>query len=156
MSATKDHRAGDQRGFTLLELMVAIGILVFGVTTLIGVLSVGVATRRGAEQRARAALLAEQVLHRIATETLATAPVPEQPDDGLELPPLRVDRVDGYPGMKYGVEFVVDPVLPELVLARVTVSWLDQGEDQGQEFQRVIQRTVPFSQRVAARRGRQP
>ena len=60
-------------GFTLLELMAAMGIFVFGLTALIGVLTIGVGTRRGAEMRTRAVLLADRVLHRIETETLVTA-----------------------------------------------------------------------------------
>ena len=65
------ERSGRQCGFTLLELLAAMGILVFGVTTLIGVLGIGISQRRGAEMRTRAVMVTEQVLHRIETQILA-------------------------------------------------------------------------------------
>ena len=146
-----------QDGFTLLELMVAIGILVFGLTSLLGVLTVGVSTRRSAEQRSRAVLLAEQAIQHIETEVLAKAVLPEEYDEDtdLEIAPVTVTDIDGYPNMKYTVEFEIDPELPELVLARVRVSWREQGENVGQVFHRVLFREAPYSQRVAQRRGRQ-
>ena len=140
-------------GFTLLELMAAMGIFVFGLTALIGVLTIGVGTRRGAEMRTRAVLLADRVLHRIETETLVTAALPHEfEDDDLAIERVEQLQVDGFPGMKYSVEFEVEPELPELVLVRIRVSWLEEGEDRAQEFVRILPREVPFSRRVAERR----
>ena len=105
--------------------------------------------------RTRAVLVTEQVLHRIETQILAeTPPLPEEidSDEALAVEPLEEREVDGFPGIKYTVEFSTDPELPELVLARIRVSWLEQGEDQAQEFLRVLPREVPFSLRVDARR----
>ena len=139
-------------GFTLLELMAAMGIFVFGLTALIGVLTIGVGTRRGAEMRTRAVLLADRVLHRIETETLVAAELLDEfEDDDLAIERIDQLQVDGFPGMKYSVEFAVEAEWPELVLARIRVSWLEEGEGRGQEFVRILPREVPFSRRVAER-----
>lgn len=145
---------GAAGGFTLLELMAAIGILVFGVTTLIGVLGFGIGQRRGAEMRSRAVLLADRVLHEIEIGTLADAPLPDEIEESSQLAIERLEarEIEGFPGMQYTAEFTVDPATPELVLVRIKVSWLDQGESQAQEFLRVLAREVPFSERVARRR----
>src|SRR5690606_34489144 len=143
-----------QGGFTLLELMVAIGVLAFGITTLLGVLSVGVGSRRGSEMRARSVLLVERVFHDLETRVLPEHDWLELAEDAdLAIPELRIDGVEGFPGMRCVVRFDIDPEHPELVLARVRVSWLDDGEETGEEFRRILPRDTPFSQRVASRRS---
>ncbi|MBK8978075.1 MAG: prepilin-type N-terminal cleavage/methylation domain-containing protein [Planctomycetes bacterium] len=143
-----------QAGFTLLELMLAMGILTFGITAVLGVLSVGVDSRRTAEMRGRAVVLAERIVQEVERATLAEHPLPDEfVDEDLAIPTLVVEEVDGFPGMRYSVEFVTDPTRPDLVLLKIRVAWLEQGADQGVELRRIVPRQVPFSLRVAARRN---
>ncbi|MCC6673274.1 MAG: type II secretion system protein [Planctomycetes bacterium] len=130
-------------GFTLVEMMAAVGILAFGMSALIGVLSAGVSGRRNAEAQSRAVALAGHVLFELE-ERYLRAPRPGDP------PPadLAVDRVDGYPGMRYTVRFVADEEHPELILARVRVQWRQQGEVQSEEFQRILPLHESYSVRV--------
>lgn len=133
-------------GFTLVEMMLAIGILVVGAASLIGVFGVGVATRAGSERRERAVQLADQVLFRLERDVLG----PRGPDGRWpELPPLRVESPDGFPGMRYEVEFVTDERVEELVLARIHVRWNEQGQPASTTFQRVLRRAEPFPRRIA-------
>ena len=150
------RRSADrQGGFTLLELLIALGILSFGITALIGVLSVGVGTRRGAEMRTQAVLLSDQILHHIQERIFADHPIPQEFSDeqDLAIDPVVVDQIDGFAGLRYSVSFVVDVERPDLVLAIIRVSWRDQGEDVGQEFRRILPRAAPFSYRVRNRHG---
>ena len=145
-----EHRvvpAARAAGFTLVEMMVAIGILAFGITALIGVLTVGVATRRSSEQKARSVLLAEQVVHHLREQVFATAP----PAAGARppLPTLEDKSLPGFPGTTVSVEFTADPADPELVLAKIAIRWRDQGEVVAEEFQHLLVREEPFSRRVA-------
>jgi prepilin-type N-terminal cleavage/methylation domain-containing protein len=142
-------------GFTLLELLVALGLLVFGATTLIGALTVGVDTRRGTEMRARAVLLADQVLHHVEQDLLDAQPIPAdwRTAEELQLPTEEVEVVDGFPGMRYAVSFRTSPERPDLCLATVRVAWRDQGEDAGQVFQRLLPRARPLARRVESRRN---
>ncbi len=144
----RTHR--HERGFTLVEMMVAIGILLFGVTTLVGVLGVGVATRRSAEQQLRAARLVDQVLYRLETQYL-----PSIPPESEEIPPLEVDAPEGFPEMKYRVDFAFDPKQPLVVLATISMRWREQGEAIGVEYRRVMFRETPFPQRVQRLRSKQ-
>ncbi len=143
-----------QGGFTLLELLIAAGILTFAVTALLGALSIGVGTARSAEMRDRAALLADTALQEVVAGILPQHPIPEdwQKAEDLAIPPVTVDGVDGFPDMKYSVTFRVDPERPEVVLAEIDVSWREQGEFGGQVFRRILPRESPLPARVAALR----
>ena len=63
-----DGMTRPQGGFTLVEMMLALAILVFGVSALAGSLLTGVSMRRGSEMRFRADALVNQAIHRIQEE----------------------------------------------------------------------------------------
>lgn len=142
-------------GFTLLELLVAAAILTFAVTTLLGALSMGVGTARGAEMRSRAVLLADRALQEVVTGILAEHPIPVewQGAQDLAIPEATFEGVDGFPDMKYSVRFQVDPDRPEVVLIEIDVTWREQGELGGQVFRRIVPREAPLPVRVAGRRS---
>ena len=131
-----------REGFTLVEMMVAMGILIMGVTSLIGLLTVAVSTRYRAELRSRAVLIADQVLQDIEENALGR----DGPDS--ELSQVVVESVDGFPGMGYTVDFVIDESHPDLVLAQVRVGWRQQGSELEQVFWRLLRREQPFRARV--------
>lgn len=130
-------------GFTLVEMMVALGILVMGMTSLIGLFTAAVATRYSAELRTRAAAVAEEVLRDIQEEVLAR-------DDGQqpEIPSLGPQPVEGLPAMRYWVDFIIDPQHPDLVMAEVRIGWSEQGAELEQIFRRILPREQPFRERV--------
>ena len=134
-----------ERGFTLVELMLAMAILVFGVTALAGSLLTGVGMRRGSEMRFRATALVDYAIQDIQEKVFPRCQDPSEPLAGFtrEDPP-------GYPGMKYTVEFIEDLERPGVVLAKIKVSWRDQGEFIGETFRRILLRCDPFSRRVSA------
>jgi len=142
----------EQQGFTLLEMLAAMAILAIGITSLLGALSAGLSTRRSAEQRNRAALLADQVIVELRTRGLATLGEAGEADVGdEEIAPIIVTGIEGYPGMKYSVRFVTDPEHSDLILARIRISWMHQGDDVGVEFLRLLPRSPTLSQRVEKR-----
>ena len=55
--------------------------------------------------------------------------------------------------MQYTVEFVEDPSHPQVVLARVKISWREQGEKVAEEFERILIREKPFSRRITNIKG---
>ncbi len=158
MSPAKTEQQADQQaGFTLIEMMMALAILTFGLSSLIGVLSVGVGTRRDAEMRSRATMLAGQVFQTVQRDIISNNVVSsfvsgDEDEQDSEIEAVDVDDIFDFPGLKYRVEFKTDPENPKLVLVTVRVSWLEQGENVGHEFQRVMVREKMFSQRVASRR----
>ena len=142
-------------GFTLVEMMVAMAILVFGLTTLVGVLSVGVDTRRGAERMTRGVELVERIVHRIETEIVPAFVLPdadgEVSADALAIPMVTDGRVAGYPLLAYDVTFETDVSMPHMVLARIGVRWREQGVEQSETFYRLLRRAAPAAVRRAKR-----
>ena len=134
-----------EAGFTLVEMMLAMAILVFGVTALAGSLLTGIGMRRGSEMRFRATALVDYAIQDIQEEIFARSQDPSKPLADF----TRVDP-PGYPGMKYTVEFIRDLERPGVVLAKIKVSWRDQGELVGETFRRILLRRDPFSRRVSA------
>ncbi len=51
--------------------------------------------------------------------------------------------------MRYTVVFVEDTFSPQVVLARVRISWREQGEAVAEEFERILVRETPFSRRIS-------
>jgi prepilin-type N-terminal cleavage/methylation domain-containing protein len=146
----RDPRRPDpaQSGFTLAEMLVALAILVFGLTALAGSMTVGVSTRRGTEMRFRAVNMVDFVVRDLRENHLVAHP----PDAG-PLPDTRSDELEVFPGMKYVVKFVEDPDHPLVVLARIQISWREQGESVAEQFERVLIRERPFSQRISQLQG---
>lgn len=136
-----------EQGFTLLEILTALAILIIGVTSLLGALSLGLETRRGAEQRSRAVLLADQVIQDLRSRGTVSAASPVD----LSIDAIAVTNIDGFPGMKYSVQFVTEPEHPNLLLARIRISWNRQGSDVGIEFMHLLPRSIPLSKRVELR-----
>lgn len=147
-----------QSGFTITEILIAMGILMFGAVSLLGVLGVGVSTHRSAEQHNAAVHLAERVLQRLQEDIvpralLASAAAGPEAEFKLAAVDSTPQDVAGCPGMRYRVEFTQDPEQPTLVLAKVRVMWLEQGDAQAVDFQRILVSHVPFSQRIARLRA---
>ena len=59
----------------------------------------------------------------------------------------------GFPGMRWSATATVDDGAPTLWLVKLTVQWLDGGENTTAEFLRVIPRQLPLRERVIAFRG---
>ncbi|HLQ36445.1 MAG TPA: type II secretion system protein [Planctomycetota bacterium] len=134
-------------GFTLVEMLVALAILLVGVSSILATMSTGVDLRRTSDGRLQAELLAETALQRAQQQSFQKKADAHDPLD-LQLQPLQDLEAEGFPGMRYGVSFTEDPARPDLVLARVQVRWLEQGEDVQAEFLRVLPKQEPFGTRV--------
>ena len=144
-----------EQGFTLLEVLVAMGIFIVGATTLIGVLGVGASSRRGTELRARASFWHEELFRRVEDEILPEYPLPDgwESGDDLAIPGIDGEEVDGDLDLNYSVEFTTSPERPALVLVTLRISWLDSGDRSAVVLRRLMTRDAPLLQRVQTRRG---
>ncbi len=146
----------NQRGFTLTEMLVALSIMLFGLTAIAGSMMMAVSTRRSAELRFKAVHMIDHVFHYLQEDYF----VEHDPDSG---PLLAIGlnaqgqstpvEVPGYPGMKYTVKFIEDPDHAQVVLAQVYISWKEQGEEVAERFDRVMIREKPFSYRISQLTG---
>ena len=149
LHADRPHE-GTERGFTLTEMLVALAILIFGLTALAGSMTVGVSERRGSEMRFRAIHMVDRVFHDLREKYF----LEKDPDTGpLQATPRT--EVPGYPGMQYTAKFKEDPDDPQVVLARVEITWKEQGERIAEVFERIMIREKPFSRRISAIVGTQ-
>ncbi|HEX5054062.1 MAG TPA: prepilin-type N-terminal cleavage/methylation domain-containing protein [Planctomycetota bacterium] len=142
-----EPRARAEAGFTLVEMMAALAILLFGITALIGALTSSVAQRRTTDARLETTALCDYALMRLREEAIhlregATS------DLDLELVPLQDQTAPDFPGMRWSAKAIVDEDRPDVWLVRLEVRWFDEGDDVTQEFLRVLPRQQPLRARV--------
>lgn len=157
-----------QAGFTLLEIMVALGVLAIGASAAFALLVAAASAGRRAEHHVNAALLADTVIDDLKADVtfdldlsdlpLASAVLAEQEQNG-PLPPgsptapnpetryVRRDAVSpSYPDYKYDVAItpIAGPVpdQPWEFLIEVEVRWSDQGQRRNALFSAILVRTV--------------
>ncbi|MBM3962879.1 MAG: type II secretion system protein, partial [Planctomycetes bacterium] len=76
-----------EAGFTLAEMLAALGILLFGVTSLLAAMASSIGQRRSADARLETTALVEHVVHRAMHECVALRDGSSSPVD-LEFRPL--------------------------------------------------------------------
>ena len=150
-------------GFTIIEVVLAMGILLLGMTSILGMLSFGAALSRTAQLRASAAAAAEAVVLDLE-ETLF--PLLEDPDTGQLVvgePRKVVDRpVPGHPGILYSATAEPDPSSASSLSAAsgqplgnptryrvdVHMRWTSSGQARSRVFTTLLLREVPFGERM--------
>ncbi len=109
-----------QRGYTLIEIIVAFAILALGLTLLLGTLSGATRQVRAAGDAGRAALHAQSLL-----DELANLPQPQQRDGELEQGRYRW-RLDVEPWQDPSAQNAASPIDPnaaQLMHLRLRVEW---------------------------------
>jgi len=143
----KDPRRAQQAGFTLAEMLAALGILLFGVTALLGALSSSISQRRTTDARQELTALCELAMHRVQHEAVRSATGGNTPME-LEFVPLRDQTVPGFPGMTWTATAVEDENRPEVWLVKIEAAWFEDGEQVFAEFLRVLPKQLPLRDRV--------
>lgn len=147
---------GDRGGFTIIEVVLAMFILLIGMTTILGLLSFGAALSRTASLRSQAANAIEAVLADLEENLFPLVEV-----DGLAVAgePADVERrpVPGFPGLVYSASAVPDPehdassIGPLEYRVDVEISWSTAGAKQSRRFTTLLLREVPFGERLRRR-----
>jgi type II secretory pathway pseudopilin PulG len=147
MAERSNMQSSQAAGFTLAEMLAALGILLVGIMALIGSLSSSVAQRRTTDARLAAVALCEQALHRIRHEGIVRS-VDAESDLDLEIRNFEDQTAPGFDGMTWSATAVIDEDRPDIWMVRVVVRWLDEGEDATEEFLRVLPRNLTLGRRV--------
>jgi len=145
-------RSSRECGFTILEVVMAMGILTLGLSAVLGLFTFGAALgRRAALQSAAAASLDGVVAD--LEETL----FPLQADGSAGEPAAIVDRaVPHAPGVVYSAEATPNPGDPLEYRVDVEVSWQSAGVRRVRRFTTLLLREVPFGERMRERLVEEP
>lgn len=154
-----DRNAGDGNrsgGFTIIEVVLAMFILLIGMTTILGLLSFGAALSRTASLRSQAANAIEAVLADLEENLF---PLTVVDDLAVAGEPTDIERrpVPGLPGLVYSARAVPDPehdggsVGPLEYRVDVEISWSTAGAKQSRRFTTLLLREVPFGERLRRR-----
>lgn len=134
-------------GFTILEVILGMGILLIGMTAIIGLLTFGAALTHASQMRTAAANVSEAIL---ADLDESLFPLEE---DGTVGEPLDFeDRgLPGFEGVTYSVQTRVNPEFQDEYRVDVVMQWESGGVLRSQEFSTLMTREVPFGERMRQR-----
>jgi len=144
-------------GFTILEVVMAMFVLLIGMTSLLGMLTFGAALSRTASLRAGAAGSIEAVVADLE-EGFFPLVLDEGGNEVAGLPVDVVERpVPGHPGLVYSATATPHP--DELDLpggplrwrVRVDMTWSTGGTRRQRSFTTLLLREVPFGERLRRR-----
>ena len=130
-------------GFTIIEVVLAMGILVFGATAIIGFLTFGAATTRQAQLRTTAASSLEAVIADIDRHLFAY----ENGEMG-EPEALENRTVPGAPGVVYSATPVQNPERSDEYRVDVELSWQSAGVRRSKKVQLLRLREISFGERM--------
>ena len=130
-------------GFTLVEVMLSVGILVFGAAAIIGMLTVGASLTRTAELRTSAASSLEAALDVLEHQLFRL-------EDGETTGPHAVtDRaVPHAPGVVYSATARQNPARPKEFAVTVELRWEAAGVQRKKRFETLKLREIDFGERL--------
>jgi len=147
---------GRRAGFTIVEVVLAMFILLLGMTTILGLLSFGAAMTKNAALRTNASNSVQAVMADLEEGLFPLVLV-----DGVEVAgePLDIDRrpVPGHPALVYSAHATPNPEGPRTdagpleYRVDVEISWASQGSRQARRFTTLMLREVPFGERLRQR-----
>jgi hypothetical protein len=138
----------------LVEVMLALGLLLLGMTSILGLLSFGAALARTAELRASAAGAAQAVMADLEERLF---PLVVDPSTGLEVvgePQAITEReVPGHPGLAYSATATPEPADPPRPGPRryrvdVEMRWSEGGRPRAESFTALLLGEVAFGERM--------
>lgn len=146
---------GRASGFTIVEVVLAMGLLLIGMTAVLGLLTFGAALARTAALRTGAAAAAESVVADLE-ETLF--PLEVDAASGARRagePHAIVGReVPGHPGLVYSANATAVPAEqgaasgPQRYRVDIEIAWTASGRRKAQVFSVLLLREVPFAERL--------
>ena len=152
--------AGSTRsGMTIIEVLVTMGILLVGLTAILGLLTTGAALSRSAVLRTQAASATEAVIEDMR-ETLFPIETEAAADGsgggglwGLPGPPAPITEraLPGEPNIVYSATATENPERPGQYRVDVEMSWQSAGVRRARRFSTLMVRELPFGERLRRR-----
>ena len=130
-------------GFTLVEVALAMGVLLMGVTVVLGLLSFGAALGRTAVLRSQASAGAEAIVEDLR-ENLFVMEEGELTDPK----PVIDQPVPGFPDLTYNAVPTVNPDNDREFRVQILMQWKSGGRDYKRTFETLLLREIPFGARL--------
>ncbi len=138
-------------GFTLVEVVLAMFVLLIGMTAILGLLSFGAALSRTAALRAGASNGIEAVLAELE-ESLFPLEVDAEGNEVAGEPRAIENRpLPGHAGLSYSARATPNPENPLEYRVDVEITWAVSGSTRSRTFTTLLLRQVPFGERLRAR-----
>jgi prepilin-type N-terminal cleavage/methylation domain-containing protein len=137
-----------QQGFTLAEMLAALGILMVTVTTLLASLADSVALRRATDMRLSAAAAVEDVVLQVQRNGIERE-IGAESDLDLALKKQGPYELDNMPGLRFFVSVIDARDRSDVWLLKIVAEWMEAGEIMQEEFLRALPRELPMADRVA-------
>ena len=145
------RRPGLSAGFTLVEVVLAMFVLLIGMTSILGLLSFGAALARTASLRSGASNSIEAVVADLE-ETLFPLLLDERGDEVVgEARDVVKRELPGYPGLTYSTQSTPNPENPLEYRVYIEVEWAVGGTTRSKRFTTLLLREVPFGERLRTR-----
>jgi len=137
------HRPPRRAGFTIIEVVLAMFILVLGSTAIIAFLTYGASTTRHAQLRTQAATAMDAVIADLDHELFPY-------ENGALGEPVEIEgrEVPGAPGVVYSARAFQNPRDPREYRVDVGISWESGGMQRHKEFQLLRLRELSFGERL--------
>lgn len=135
--------ARSNSGFTILEVLVAMAILLFGMTTILGLLTYGAAMSRSAQLRTSAASAAQATI-----ADLEASFFPVENGEAGEPKPIENRDVPGVEGLVYSAKGRPNPDRPTEYRVDVEMTWSAQGVQRAKRFTTLLYREIAFGDRL--------
>jgi len=134
-------------GFTLVEVLLALAILLFGMSAVLGLFTFGAALSRSSHLRTVGSSATEAVLADLA-ETLF--PLDAEGEAG-EPKPIQDRAVPGYPDLVYSAQATPNPDRPLEYKVELRLRWSSAGVARERVFTTILLREIPFGERLRRR-----
>ena len=138
-------------GMTIVEVLVAMGILLIGMTAILGLLTAGAALSRSAVLRTTAAAASDAVVEDLL-ETLFPLEDPSAVFGAVGEPQPIVERtLPSEPKIIYSATPHQNPDRPLEYRVDIEMSWQSAGVRRARRFSTILVRELPFGERLRRR-----
>jgi prepilin-type N-terminal cleavage/methylation domain-containing protein len=138
----------DRAGFTLIEVLLAMALLLFGMASILGLLSFGAGMARTSTLRGASADAIESVMSDLEERHFPLVRN-EAGDEVVGEPVERVDEpVPGHPGLSYSTRSTPNPENPLEYRVDVEIRWSISGTTRAKRFTTLLLRQIPFGERL--------
>ncbi|MFT7667365.1 MAG: hypothetical protein ACI8X5_000044 [Planctomycetota bacterium] len=130
-------------GFTIIEVVMAMGILLIGSTAIIAFLTFGSATARHAQLRTQAASAVESIVGELDRHLF-----PYENGELGEPRSIKDRPVPGVPGVVYSAKAFANPDNPREYRVDIELSWESAGMQRGKKWSMLKIKELPFGERL--------